>query len=66
MKNKLILSLMLVLTLAVSCKNNTTDSTATGTTITMDMLEEELNNINNDSPISQNGELKHMNLYSLY
>ncbi|EKV57999.1 hypothetical protein A966_02681 [Brachyspira hampsonii 30446] len=66
MKNKLILSLMLVLALAVSCKNNTTDSTATGTTITMDMLEEELNNINNDSPISQNGELKHMNLYSLY
>lgn len=57
MKNKLILSLMIVLALAVSCKNNTTDSTATGTTITMETLEEELNNIDDNVPISENGSL---------
>ncbi|PTY41391.1 hypothetical protein [Brachyspira hampsonii] len=65
MKNKLILYLILVLALAVSCKNNTTDSTATGTTITMDMLEEELNNIDDNVPISENGSLTPSNFAAI-
>ncbi|OEJ14955.1 hypothetical protein BFL38_08985 [Brachyspira hampsonii] len=54
MKNKLILSLMLVLVLSVSCKNNTTDSTTDedkNATLTIETLNAEINSMTDQSPV---------------
>ncbi|PCG20103.1 hypothetical protein [Brachyspira sp. G79] len=56
MNKKILLSILLVLVLAVSCKNNTTDSTAT-TKVTFDDFRDEISNSLEGLDIATTGQM---------